>query len=281
MREEKERLEIEKIEVELFVEAAYARYGYDFRDYSRAHIKRRLLRRVQLMNLPGITRLSELILYDPEVFQQVLTDFSINVTEMFRHPLFFRNLRAEIVPILRTYPSFTIWHAGCSTGEEVLSIAILLEEEGLLDRAKIYATDMNGAVLEVAKEGIYPAKNIKKWTQNYQESGGRKSFSDYFVVNYDYAIANQKLLKKISYMEHNLVTDGRFIGADLIICRNVLIYFNKSLQNRVLDLFYESLLPGGFLGIGSKEEIKFSSVGNAFDKVINSQKIYKKKIEES
>ena len=279
MLEEKERLEIEKIEVKLFVEAAYLRYGYDFRDYSRAHIKRRLSRRVKLMGLPGITRLTELILYDAEVFQQILTDFSINVTEMFRHPLFFRNLRTEIVPVLRTYPSFTIWHAGCSTGEEVLSTAILLEEEGLLNRAMIYATDMNGAVLEVAREGIYSAKDIKKWTKNYQESGGRKSFSDYFVVNYDYAIVSQKLQKRISYMEHNLVTDGRFIGADLILCRNVLIYFNRTLQNRVLDLFNESLRPGGFLGIGSKEEIKFSSVGDAFEKVANCQKIYKKKIE--
>ncbi len=275
-----EQLETEKIEVTLFLEAVHLKYGYDFRDYSRAHIKRRLIRRVKLMNLSDITRLTSLVLYDPEVFRQVLSDFSINVTEMFRHPRFFRDLRTEIVPILRTYPSFTIWHAGCSTGEEVISTAILLEEEGLLERAKIYATDMNGAVIEVAKEGIYPAQDIKKWTKNYHESGGRKSFSDYFVVNYDYAILNQRVLKKITYLEHNLVTDGRFIDADLILCRNVLIYFNKALQNRALDLFRDSLLPGGFLGIGSKEDIRFSSVGDAFENAVNCQKIYKKKIEE-
>jgi chemotaxis protein methyltransferase CheR len=280
MMDAKEKLEIEKIEVTLFVEAVYLKYGYDFRDYSRAHIKRRLVRRVRLMNLSDITGLTALVLYDPEVFRMVLSDFSINVTEMFRHPRFFRDLRTEIIPILKTYPSFTIWHAGCSTGEEVISTAILLEEEGLLERAKIYATDMNAAVIQVAKEGIYPASDIKKWTKNYQESGGRQSFSDFFVVNYDYAIANQRLLEKITYLEHNLVTDGPFIGADLILCRNVLIYFNKSLQNRALDLFSESLLPGGFLGIGSKEDIRFSSVSDDFENVVNCQKIYKKKIEE-
>lgn len=278
--DDKEQLEIEKIEVTLFLEAVYLKYGYDFRNYSRAHIKRRLQRRVKLMNLSDITKLTSLVLHDPEVFRQVLSDFSINVTEMFRHPRFFQDLRTEIVPILKTYPSFTIWHAGCSTGEEVISTAILLEEEGLLERAKIYATDMNGSVIEVAKEGIYPAQDIKKWTRNYQESGGRKSFSDYFVVNYDYAIVNQRVLEKITYLEHNLVTDGRFIDADLILCRNVLIYFDKTLQNRALNLFRESLLPGGFLGIGSKEDIRFSSVGDAFENAVNCQKIYKKKIEE-
>ncbi len=281
MMDEKEQLEVENLEVSLFVEAVYARYGYDFRDYSRTHIQRRLKRRVGLMNLSNITELTSRVLYEQEVFRSVLSDFSINVTEMFRDPQFFHDLRAKVIPILKTYPSFTIWHAGCSTGEEVISTAILLEEEGILDRAKIYATDMNGSVLEAAKEGIYPAKDFKKWTRNYQESGGRKSFSDYFVVNYDYAIANQKLLQKISYMDHNLVTDGRFIEADLILCRNVLIYFNKTLQNRVLELFHETLVAGGFLGIGSKEDIRFSSVGEKFEKLENCPKIYKKKIGET
>lgn len=271
-------IEVENIEVELLLEAIFEKYGYDFRNYSRAHIKRRILRRVRALDLNSIRELEAKILESEEEFNLLLEDFSINVTEMFRDPSFYKAFREEVVPILRTYPFIRIWHAGCSTGEEVYSMAILLKEEGLYDRSQIYATDFNELVLEKAKEGIYDIGLIKDYTKNYQASGARASFSDYYIANYDSVIVDGSLKEKIIFADHNLVTDGVFGEMHVIICRNVLIYFNKELQNRTLNLFCNSLIRGCFLCLGSKESIKFSDCEDKFDVLVQEENIFQMKL---
>jgi chemotaxis protein methyltransferase CheR len=265
------------IELDLLLEAVFRKYGYDFRDYSRAHVKRRLYNRIKQHELQSFSQLQHLLLYDEQTFQEVLRDLSINVTEMFRDPAFYAKMRTEVIPLLKTYPYLKIWHAGCSTGEEVYSFAILLQEEGLYERSQIYATDFNTDVLETAKRGIYPTSRIKEYTMNYQEAGGKDSFSNYYTARYDAVIFDAALKKNIVFAEHNLVTDSVFAEANLIICRNVLIYFNRSLQNKVLQLFSESLIKGGFLGLGSKENILFSPIENSYKTIDGEQKIYQKK----
>jgi len=274
-----ELLEIENIELKLLLDAIYMKYGYDFKEYTKSHVKRRILNRVELNNLDHISQLTSDVLYKSDVFDQLLLDLSINVTEMFRFPLFFKELRKHVIPILKTYPSINIWHAGCSTGEEVLSMAILLEEEGLLTRSRIYATDINKNVLEIAQKGIYPISEIKKWTKNYQEAGGKNSFSKYYTAKYDSVIMNQNLYEHIVFLEHNLTQDKEFISANLIICRNVMIYFNNTLKDKVLKLFESSLIHGGVLGIGSKENITFSDINTKLDVLSKDAKIYCKKVE--
>lgn len=274
---EKMNMESIDIEVELFISALFIKYGYDFRNYSKAHIKRRILHRLTLT--PDINNISELIhkiLYDEEFFKSIISDFSINVTEMFRDPSFYKEIREKVIPYLRTYPYIKIWHAGCSTGEEVYSMAILLKEEGLYDRAQIYATDFNDSVLEEAKTGIYPIERIKEYTQNYQRAGGTDSFSKYYTAKYNLVKFDDSLKKRVVFSNHNLVTDGAFGEMNLIICRNVLIYFDRDLQDRVFRLFKESLVHGGILGIGSKESINFSSIKNDFVTIAEKDKIYKK-----
>lgn len=266
------------IEIELLLEAIFKKYGYDFRNYSKSHVKRRLLNRLSASNLKSISEMQHKVLHDPGFFEYLLRDLSINVTEMFRDPSFYLAMKNEIIPILKTYPFFKIWHAGCSTGEEVYSFAVLLMEEGIYERAQIYATDFNRDVLDVAKKGIYPIDRIKEFTANYQAAGGSQSFSDYYMANYNSVIFDQSLKKNLVFAEHNLVTDSVFAEINLIICRNVLIYFNKDLQNRVIDLFYNSLINGGFLGLGSKETLQFTSKASKFDVIDSSEKIYKKKI---
>ena len=270
-------MEVEDIEVQLFVEGMYHRYGYDFRDYSRAHIKRRVKNRLGLSGLNSISELTHLMLSDEEFFNRILPDFSINVTEMFRDPEFFAYFRKEVVPLLKTYPKLKIWHAGCSTGEEVYSMAILLKEEGLYERCQIFATDFNASVLKHAKEGIYPIDIVKDYTTNYITSGGQESFSDYYVAKYDSIILDQSLKKNVVFAEHNLVTDQVFNEMHLIICRNVLIYFNSELQNRVIKLFDDSLRPGGVLCLGTKESLKGDGSSYKFETVEASLKIYQKK----
>ena len=266
------------IEIELLLEAIFRKYGYDFRNYSKSHVKRRLLNRLSASNLKSVSEMQHKVLHDPGFFEYLLRDLSINVTEMFRDPSFYLSMRNEVIPILKTYPFFKIWHAGCSTGEEVYSFAILLMEEGIYDRAQIYATDFNRDVLDIAKKGIYPIDRIKEFTTNYQQAGGTQSFSDYYIANYNSAIFDQSLKKNLVFAEHNLVTDSVFAEINLIICRNVLIYFNKELQNRVIDLFYNSLINGGFLGLGSKETIQFTSKVSGFEVIDKSEKIYKKRM---
>jgi len=273
--------QIINIELDLILEAIFIKYGYDFRNYSKAHVKRRLLNRLVTSNLSSLSEMQHKVLREPEFFEMLLRDLSINVTEMFRDPSFYKALREEVIPVLKTYPFIKIWHAGCSTGEEVYSFAVLLKEEGLYDRAQIYATDFNHDVLDIAKKGIYPIDRIKEFTANYQAAGGTQSFSDYYMANYNSVIFDKSLKKNLIFAEHNLVTDSVFAEVNLVICRNVLIYFNKDLQNRVISLFYDSLNNGGYLALGSKETIQFTSKATKFDTVNSKEKIYKKKINKS
>jgi len=266
------------IEIDLILEAIYQKYGYDFRNYSKAHVKRRLLNRLVASKLKSISEMQHRVLHEPGFFEQILRDLSINVTEMFRDPGFYLALRSEVIPLLKTYPYLKIWHAGCSTGEEVYSFAILLKEEGLYDRVQIYATDFNTTVLDVAKKGIYPINRIKDFTANYQQAGGKQSFSDYYMADYNSVIFDQSLKKNVVFAEHNLVTDSVFAEVNVIICRNVLIYFNRDLQNKVFNLFADSLINGGFLCLGSKETLQFSTQADAFETVNAYEKLYKKRI---
>lgn len=273
---------IENIEINLLLEAIFQRYGYDFRNYARASIKRRILSFLAMH--PGLveledekfSRLIPLILYDEDLFLELLQAFSITVTEMFRDPELFKVLREGVIPYLKTFPHVRIWHAGCSTGEEVYSMAVILQEEGLYERTTIYATDFNDGALDIARKGIYKLESGKEFSKNYQKSGGRKSLSSYYHANYDAMIFDKELRKNVTFSNHNLVLDGSFGEMHLIICRNVLIYFDKTLQNRILKLFYESLCGHGFLVLGSKETISFSEMEKSFSVVDKKWKIYQK-----
>ncbi|MGH4139775.1 CheR family methyltransferase [Clostridium sp.] len=267
----------EEMEINLLLEAINMKYGYDFRNYSSAHMKRRIHYRMAATGIDTIAEMQHKVIYDKEFFNLVLSDFSINVTEMFRDPSFYRAFRKDVIPILKTYPFIRIWHAGCATGEEIYSMAILLKEEGLYDRSQIYATDFNNIVLQKAKDGIYPLSDIKEYTHNYQKAGGKTSFSDYYIAKYDSVIFETSLKKKITFAEHNLVTDGVFGEMHVIICRNVMIYFNKKLQNRVIKLFSDSLSSGCFLCLGSKESVEFSTSRDCFEEFVSNEKIYRKK----
>jgi chemotaxis protein methyltransferase CheR len=265
------------IEITLFLEAIYQKYGYDFRDYSRAHIKRRILNRLALSRLDSVSEMQAKVLRDESFAAQLLQDFSITVTEMFRDPLFYKAVREKVVPLLKTYPFIKIWHAGCASGEEVYSMAILFKEEGLSEFTTVYATDFNQAAINEAKNGIYPVGLMKEFTQNYQLSGGKESFSSYYTSDYNNAILDASLKKNIVWANHNLVTDSVFAEVHLVICRNVLIYFNKDLQNKVHRLFYESLIAGGILCLGAKESLRFSELYDSYSEIDRKNKIYKKK----
>ncbi len=272
-----EQIEIEEIETDNLLEAIYRKYGYDFRNYGKAHIKRRISHRLATSGLDSISVMQHVVLRDESFFETLLRDLSINVTEMFRDPDFYAAVRKDVIPVLKTYPFIKIWHAGCSTGEEVYSMAILLQEEGLLDRVQVYATDFNQVVLQTAREGIYSIDRIKEYTQNYQKSGGRKSFSDYYTAKYNSVIMDKELKKNVVFADHNLVTDSVFAEVNLIICRNVLIYFDKDLQDKVISLFDESLTKGGVLCLGSKENLRFNKSYTRFKPINEKQKIYQKK----
>lgn len=278
MTEHKVIQDTEDIEIGLLVDGIYQRYGYDFRNYSRAHMKRRILHRMGKENIETVSMLQNRVLHDGDYFRNLLPEFSINVTEMFRDPEFFSVLRKEVIPYLASYPRLKIWHAGCSSGEEVYSMAILLKEEGLYDRTTIYATDFNDRILKKASEGIYPIESVKDYTRNYISAGGREAFSDYYMARYDSVIMDQSLKQNISFLNHNLVTDHVFAEMDLIMCRNVLIYFDRSLQNRVLKLFDESLSNSGILCLGTKETIDYSDVAGKFGKLDERLKVYRKKM---
>jgi len=266
-----------ELEISLLLEAVYQKYGYDFREYSEAHIRRRILSRLAMSGLADISHMQSRVLSDETFAAMLLQDLSINVTEMFRDREFYKSLRENVIPILQTYPFIKIWHAGCSTGQEAYSMAILLQEEGLYERTTIYATDFNQQVLNRAKEGIYSNQLIKEYTTNYQLSGGKKSFATYYTSHYDNVIMNQSLKKNIVWANHNLVTDSVFAEVHLIICRNVLIYFDKNLQNKVHTLFYNSLINGGILCLGSKESLHYSDMHNAYLDLDKKQRIFKKK----
>ncbi len=269
---------IQDIEISLLLEAIFLRYGYDFRGYARASIRRRI---VQHLNSTGYDDISEMIpkvLYDESFFSDMVRQFSIGVTEMFRDPGLFLSIRDNVIPLLKSYPSIRIWHAGCSTGEEGYSLAILMHEEGILDRSTIFATDFNDESLSKAKQGIYSFERARMYTQNYQKAGGKNSLSDYYRARYGAMTLIQNLRDSITFANHNLVTDKVFTEAHLILCRNVMIYFNKELQNQVLKLFYESLVNGGFLCLGLKENILLSEYKDMFVVIDPKNKIYQKKL---
>jgi len=267
----------QEIEFSFLLEIIYQKYGYDFRQYSEAHIRRRILNRLAMSQLKSISEIHFKVLHDKIFAAQLLQDLSITVTEMYRDPLFYKALREKVIPILKTYPFLKIWHAGCSTGEEVYSMAIILKEEGLYDRTTIYATDFNQQALNQAKEGIYSNEIIKEYTTNYQLSGATEPFSNYYSSNYEMVIMDQSLKKNIVWANHNLVTDGVFAEVHMILCRNVMIYFNKFLQNKVHQLFYDSLINGGMLCMGAKENLRFTDFSNEYIELDKKQKIFKKK----
>ena len=264
------------LEIQLLLEALFQRYHYDFRSYAQASIKRRLVQARDQLGFSSISALQERVLHDPAAFMQLLQFLTIPVSEMFRDPSHFLAIRQEVVPLLKTYPSIKIWIAGCSTGEEVYSMAILLREEGLLERTIIYATDINPASLDKAKQGIFSLENVRAYTANYQQAGGQRSFADYYTAAYDYAIFDKSLRENVTFADHSLATDSVFSETQLISCRNVLIYFNKKLQDRAFGLFHESLCHRGFLVLGSKETLDFSAFGKQFEPLVKQERIYRK-----
>jgi chemotaxis protein methyltransferase CheR len=268
--------ELEQIEVELLLEGIYQQYGFDFRSYAYASIKRRLWRRIEAEGLSTISGLQECVLHEPAMMEKLLLDLSINVTAMFRDPGFYRVFREQVVPTLRTYPFIRLWHAGCATGEEVYSMAILLEEEGLNERSRIYATDINEVVLQKAKSGIFPLDRMQEYTENYIAAGGIQAFSDYYTAKYGGALFSPNLTRNVVFSQHNLVTDGSFSEFNVILCRNVLIYFDKTLQSRVHTLFYDSLAMFGILALGSKESLRFSPYEGYYEQLNGREKIYRK-----
>jgi chemotaxis protein methyltransferase CheR len=268
--------DLERLEIELLLEGVYRHYGFDFRSYAYASIRRRLWKRVEGEGLTSISGLQARILHDPDAMERLLLDLSVNVTAMFRDPTFYKEFRDRVVPLLKTYPFIRIWHAGCSTGEEVFSMAILLEEEGLYDRARLYATDINDVVLQRARQGIFPLDRMQEYTENYLRAGGTRSFSEYYTAKYDGALFTPALTRNIVFSQHNLVTDRSFSEFHVIFCRNVLIYFDRTLQNRVHSLFYDSLVMFGVLALGSKESLKFSKYEPCYDKLSVAEKLYRK-----
>ena len=269
-------LELEDLEVQLLLEAVYRRYGFDFREYAPASLRRRLWRRVHAEGERTIAGLMEKLLHDPPSMERLLLDLSINVTAMFRDPAFYVAFRSRVVPLLRTYPFTRIWVAGCSTGEEVYSLSILLQEEGLYDRTRIYATDINESVIERAKAGVFPLDKMRDYTQNYIRGGGTRAFSEYYVAAYDGAQFQRSLIDNVVFAQHNLVSDGSFNEFQVIVCRNVMIYFDRSLQNHVHGLFYESLTHLGILGLGQKETIHFTPFEDCYEEIDPNEKLYRK-----
>ena len=265
------------VDLDLLLEAIVRRCGYDFRQYSRPSLVRRLSSRLASSNLTRLSEMIPLVLHDDRFLAQVVRACSITVTEMFRDPSFYLTLRRKVLPALEALETVKIWHAGCATGEEVYSLAILLAEEGLYDRSLIFATDFNGDALHTAQEGIYGLEAIRKGTRNYVASGGTGSLSDYYHAEYGSAKMQENLKANIRFSHHNLATDGVFGEMDLILCRNVLIYFGRALQDRVFSLFTESLHPNGFLCLGAKETLDLSDVRKGFDAVASKEKIYRKK----
>ena len=264
------------IELKMLMEAIYLKYSYDFRDYTHASQKRRVLHAMREMGCATISALQERVLHQPKAFSELLQYLTIPVTEMFRDPGYYAALREQVIPVLRTYPSLKIWVAGCSTGEEVFSLAILLKEEGLLERSMIYATDINPQSLEKARKGVFPLESMRSYTQNYQLAGGRRAFSDYYTAAYNAALFDKSLCENVTFADHSLATDTVFAETQLISCRNVMIYFKKKLQERALGLFHESLCHRGFLGLGSKESIDFSSYARHFAPIVKRERIFRK-----
>lgn len=269
-------VERDELEIDLLLEGVFRRYGFDFRQYSRASLRRRLWRSAEREQVTTISGLQERVLHEPRAMEALLLDLSINVTAMFRDPSYHRALREKVVPLLRTYPFVRVWNAGCSTGEEAWSLAILLREEGLLDRTRIYATDINEAVVQRARQGLFPLDKMREYTENYLAAGGRRAFSEYYLAAYEHARFDPVLAGNVVFAQHNLVQDRSFNEFQLIICRNVMIYFDRDLQNKVHDLFHESLVRFGVLALGHKESIAFSPHQHDYEVIDPDERIYRK-----
>jgi chemotaxis protein methyltransferase CheR len=267
----------EDLEIQLLLEALYHRYHYDFRHYARASIKRRLLQAREQMGFSSLSALQERVLHDGSMLPRLLGYLTVQVSEMFRDPSYFLALREQVLPHLRTYPSLKVWIAGCSAGEELYSLAILFKEEGLYDRALFYATDINPDALRAAEAAVYPLDQIRRFTENHQKSGGRSSLSDYYTADYGRAAFDSALRARAVFSDHSLVTDEVFSEMHLISCRNVMIYFDRALQDRAVGLFKDSLARDGFLGLGAKESLRFSEHLSAFREFVPEEKIYRRK----
>ncbi len=267
----------EDLEIQLLLEALYQRYHYDFRHYAQASIKRRLRQALEQMGFRSISALQDSLLHDPAMLGRLLGYLTVQVSEMFRDPSYFRAIRETVVPHLRTYPSVKVWIAGCSSGEELYSFVILFREEGLEQRTLFYATDINQDALSHAEAGIYDLERIKLFTENHRKSGGKSSLSDYYSAAYGKASFDKTLRKNVVFSDHSLVTDAVFAEMHMVSCRNVLIYFDRPLQDRALGLFKDSLARKGFLGLGSKESIRFSEHAASFADCVREEKIYQKR----
>jgi chemotaxis protein methyltransferase CheR len=268
--------EIEEIEIRLLLEGIFQVYGHDFRGYAEASLRRRLAQWLQTSGFTGISEAQGRILRDRELFSSLLEGLTVNVSEMFRDPQFFKTVRDEIVPHLKTYPFVKIWVAGCATGEEAYSLAILLNEEGLAGRYRIYATDINERVLKRAEEGIFPLERMQQFTLSYQKAGGKRAFVDYYTARYENAVLSQQLKEQMVFASHNLTTDAGIGEMQLILCRNLLIYFQPPLKERVLALFDESLANGGFLGLGIKETLSGRGIADRYREVARGMRMYRK-----
>jgi chemotaxis protein methyltransferase CheR len=268
--------DLEQLEIELLLEAVYRRYGVDFRQYAQASLKRRLHRRLHAEGLDTLSQLQDRLLHDPPCMERLLLDLSINVTSMFRDPSFYAAFRKHVVPALRTYPFTRIWCAGCSTGEEVYSLAIVLHEEGLYEKTRIYATDINERVLQTAAEGVFPLERMRQYTLNYLRGGGKEDFSRYYVAAYESVRLSRSLTENVVFAQHNLAMDRSFNEFNVIVCRNVMIYFDKALQDHVHGLFYESLPTFGILALGHKESIGFTRLAGRYEEIDSAERIYRK-----
>jgi chemotaxis protein methyltransferase CheR len=268
-----------EIELKLLIDAIYHMYHYDFRGYARASLCRRLKTAMNRFHCPTLSQLQDKVVHDPAIFPALLDFLTVQVSEMFRDPAYFLALRERVVPLLRTYPSLKVWVAGCSAGEEAYSLAILLDEEGLLSKTIIYATDINPKTLQKAATGVYEVERIAGFTANHHQSGARTSLSDYYTAAYGRAVFNKLLKDHIVFSDHSLATDSVFAEVQLVSCRNVLIYFDRTLQDRALGLFREALCRQGFLGIGAKESMRFSSHAGAFLDFVPAQKVFQRRAE--
>jgi chemotaxis protein methyltransferase CheR len=268
--------DLDDLEIRLLLEGIFQQYGFDFRDYAASSMRRRVQMVVEREQLASISALQARVLHDPACFERMLLALTVHVTSMFRDATFYATFRQKVVPLLRTYPFVRIWHAGCSSGEEVYSMAILLHEEGLYKRCRIYATDLSEAVLKLARAGLFPLSSMREYTENYQRAGGKSDFSEYYSARYEQALFRPALRENVVFAQHNLVTDAPFNDFNVVFCRNVMIYFNKELQERVHRLLYKSLARFGVLGLGRKESIRFTPHEASYEELDSAEKLYRK-----
>lgn len=275
-QDDRSRLGCEALEIRLLLEGIFSLYGFDFRDYALASMQRRIGRAVTEEGVGTISGLQERVLHDPVVMERLLVTLTVHVTSMFRDPEFYLAFRERVVPVLRTYPFVRVWHAGCSSGEEVYSMAILMLEEGLYDRCRFYATDLSEGVIQKAKSAVFPVSSMKEYTENYQRAGGTNAFSKYYTAKDGFATFAHSLKDNIVFAQHNLCTDASFNEFNVVLCRNVMIYFNKGLQDRVHRLLHESLVRLGVLSLGRKESLRFTPHEGSYEEVDGSEKIFRK-----